>query len=558
MATETKQYQWSVALVLAVMAIVGACGIVYEYALGFLGNNLIGSSHEALVMVMSFMIASMGLGAYLQSVLFKKNLLDKFLIIEIVLAVLGGLSIIAIYSSYAFFEGYKLHLYGYVSLMGVFIGAELPLIYRVNKECQEEHGVTLVPNLSKLMAIDYFGALLGGALFAYALIPNFSVDSIVLNLAYVNLGVSVIAFVYFFGLVKGKKMITGLLIASGLIIGTAHVFTEPIMGALEQRCYGAPIVYRANSPYQHLVVTRSTDDETRLYLNGQLQFSSRDEHIYHEHLVHTPMVLAEKRQRVLILGGGDGMALREVLKYEDVEEVTLVDLDPLMTQLFSQEPQFAELNDGAFLDARVYTMSGEGISPAGDLVVEMDTKLRERFISDDRYELATVQVLNVDADLFIRQVTGKYDVVIVDFPDPNKLELAKLYSVGFYQALQSRMHPHTIVSVQSTSPYHAEEVFMCIGQTMHTAGFTIAPFHQNVPSFKEWGWHLAWVGEQTPQQMLEKLRRSQLTVETKFLTREVMLTSFVFGKDRLRLTDIAANTAMRPVIYDYYKKSWRR
>jgi spermidine synthase len=141
-------FKWSIPVVLAVMTVVGACGIIYEYALGFLGNNLIGSSHEALVMVMSFMMASMGLGAWLQSKLFKDNLLDKFLIIEIALAFLGGISILAIYTSYSYFASYEIHLYMYVSLMGAFIGAELPLIYRVNEECKEKHGVTICPNLS--------------------------------------------------------------------------------------------------------------------------------------------------------------------------------------------------------------------------------------------------------------------------------------------------------------------------------------------------------------------------------------------------------------------------
>lgn len=549
------KYKYSVAIVLAVMTIVGACGIVYEYALGFLGNNLIGSSHEALVMVMSFMMASMGLGAWLQSKVFKENLLDKFLIIEIILAMLGGVSILTIYTSYSYSASYQIHLYLYVSLMGAFIGAELPLIYRVNEECKEKYNVNICPNLSQLMGIDYFGALIGGALFAYALIPHMSIDSIVLNLAFVNLAVGVFALIYFWPLINNKKLISVMSVAVLAILIGFNIYTKPIMTILEQRCYSAPIVYSADSPYQHLVLTRSNKGVMRLFINGQLQFSSNDEHIYHEHLVHTPMTIADRRSDVLILGGGDGMALREVLKYSDVDSVTLVDLDPLMTQIFSREPELVKLNSGAFLNAKVHTIANNAISPGGSETVELSTKLERDLIDNDTYVLGSVKVLNIDADLFVRQIQGKYDVIIIDFPDPNKIELAKLYSVNFYLALQRLMHPHTIASVQSTSPYHAEKVFKCIGKSIATANLNTLPFHQNVPSFGEWGWHLIFPKEVQPGSLTQRISNATIQVPTKFLTEDTMRASFIFGKDRL-LADVQPNTNMRPIIYEYYKAGW--
>lgn len=548
------KYRFAPFLIAGVMFVIGGCGLVYEYALGFLGNNLIGSSHEQFYLVIAIMMFAMGVGAYIQESLFKRHLMDKFLYVEITLALLGGFSVLLIYTAYAFMAHYTFVLHSLAFLMGLLIGAEIPLIMRINKEQKQE----LCPKLNVVLGLDYVGALLGAIVFIYFMLPRISIDKIVFTLALVNAGVGIIAMIYFWKLIKRKKVVFtyACLVVAALVVSFSY--TKPIMTSLEQRTYEDPIVFTQDSPYQHLVITRSLNDDTRLYINGQLQFSSRDEHIYHEMLVHVPMSVAKKPRNVLILGGGDGMALREVLKYDEVESVTLVDLDPIMTEIFANKPELRELNGGAFDDARVYFSSGEGITPGDSLRIVRESHLSRSLIDSTPYQIADVRVINVDADTFLRSVVGKYDLVIVDFPDPSMLELCKLYSVDFYRTLRSRLTSDAVMAIQSTSPYHAREVFLCIGQTLRAAGYHVLPYQQTVPSFGPWGWHLAWISDQTPHEVLDTISRTPIVVDTQYITSDVAIAAFVFGQDQLAMNNIRANTKMYPVILEYYRRSWQR
>ena len=103
------------------------------------------------------------------------------------------------------------------------------------------------------------------------------------------------------------------------------------------------MIYSETSLYQRVVVT-SGRTGVRLFLNGNLQLHSRDEYRYHEALVHPAMAGHGAPRQVLVLGAGDGMAVREVLKHASVERITLVELDPHMTRLFSEQPLLRKLN----------------------------------------------------------------------------------------------------------------------------------------------------------------------------------------------------------------------
>jgi spermidine synthase len=190
----------------------------------------------------------------------------------------------------------------------------------------------------------------------------------------------------------------------------------------------------------------------RLFLNGDLQFSSVDEYRYHESLVHP--ALAGKHDRVLVLGGGDGLAMREVLKYPDVREAVEVELDPSVLRLARDNPDIAALNQHSLDDPRV-------------------------------------RVVNADAFTWLRDAEERFDAVIIDMPDPDSTSTAKLYSVEFYALARQVLAPGGRLVVQAGSPYFAPRSFDCIDASMRAAGLTTIPYHVNVPSFGDWGFVLA-------------------------------------------------------------------
>lgn len=535
------------------MLVMGACGIVYEYTLGVLGNNLMGSSHQELFVIIGIMMFAMGVGAALQRRL-EGALLDLFLLFELLLALFGGLATVAIYAAFVWTPSYNVILYAFAFVIGGLIGLEIPVLLRINTAYTR----SLRVNLSEILSMDYVGALIGALLFAYVLVTRVSVGKIGAALGLTNAALALLGLVYFWPLVRRRRLLAGAVLTVSAILAVTFVRVDGVVADLEQRCYRDPIVHRATSRYQHLVVTRRGDD-VRFYINGHLQAASRDEAIYHEMLVHVPMAVAERRARVLILGGGDGMALREALRYGDVREVVLVDLDPEVVRLFREEPELVALNDGALLDARVVTPAAAGISPGEAASVRVPSHLTAELLDDTEYETAEVSVVHVDADRFVREIEGRYDVVLVDFPDPSSIELSKLYSLDFYRALAERLMPGGVVAIQSTSPVHAKDVFLAVGETLRAAGYRTLPYHENVPSFGEWGFHLAWRGDPTPDHRREALADvATLPVGVRYVTPDVIAAATAFPRGWLDPDgELRPNTKMRPVMAAYYRRGWR-
>lgn len=533
------------------MMILGACGIIYEYTLGVLGNNLLGSSHEQIFVIIGLMMFSMGMGAALQRQV-TGDLLDKFLGLELLLGLVGGTSSIFIYATFTFTASYQIVHYGVALLIGLIIGMEIPLLIRIN----EKYESSLRVNLSNILAMDYVGALFGALLFAYVLLSRLSLGEISFALGMVNTLLALLGALYFRPLLRRPVLLIVGSVAVFVLLGAGFRHSDDWVAHLEQRCFRDPIVHRETSRYQHLVLTRR-GERVNLYINGRLQLSSSDEAIYHEMLVHMPLLTAPRRERVLILGGGDGLALREVLRHGDVREVALVDIDPAVVRLASEHPDLIELNLAAFHDARVSTLEAGGVRPGEKIEVRRPSRLAELLLTEREYSLAKVAVLHLDADLFLREAGDRYDVIILDFPDPESVELAKLYSVDFYRNLAARLAPGGVVSVQSTSPTRAREVFLCIGETLRAAGFEVMPYHQHVPSFGQWGWHLAWLPgtTETPVERLERL--DSVALPLGHVTPEVLRASRVFGRSQLESDmQIVASTKMRPVLVEYYRQSW--
>ena len=537
-------------LILALsMMVMGACGIIYEYALGALGSNLVGSTHEQIFVVIALMMFAMGVGSVLQKFV-GGNLVEKFIFLEIVLGLVGGVSALAIYAVFVYSVSFKLALWFFAFLIGMLIGMEIPILIRVNKKNVEE----LKSNLSEILCMDYVGALVGGLAFTYFLLTSVSLGKITILLGIVNLSIAALGIFHF----RREIRLTVLLptLASALVIlSTLLVYADDMTTHMEQRTFVDPVVMSETSKYQHVVLTQR-GDRFRMYINGRLQFDGRDEHIYHEMLVHPAMAASHRRSRVLILGGGDGLALREILKYDDVKQVTLVDIDPIITEIATENPEMVRLNCAAFHDARVGTMSAGGVTPGEKISVDMPLTDRADLKKRRRVSVADVCVLNVDADLFLRDIDGEYDVVIVDFPDPGSVEVAKLYSVEFYRTLARRLAPGGMVAIQSTSPYHAKKVFLCIGETLRAAGWSTLPYHQNVPSFGEWGWHLAWRSGMSKDNVIALLDREP-EVATRHADRGIMATAHIFGKGALADADVRPNTKMFPVAIQYHRESWK-
>jgi spermidine synthase len=268
------------------------------------------------------------------------------------------------------------------------------------------------------------------------------------------------------------------------------------------------VIYAQSTPYQRIVVTRWKDD-LRLWLNGNLQFSSRDEQRYHEALVHPGLASLPWAKRVLILGGGDGMAAREVLKYPNVQSVTLVDLDQGMTDLFSTSEELTRLNQGSLTNPRL-------------------------------------KVVNSDAGKWLEDTNEIFDFVIADFPDPSNYSLGKLYTVSFYRLLKRHLAENGLAVVQSTSPYHGRHAFWSVDASLREAGFHTWPYHALVPSFGEWGFILAGKDFRMPE---------KIPVATTFLTPEVMQSLFLFPPDMARI-EVEPNRLNNQPLVRYFEEDW--
>ncbi|MFC4766682.1 adenosylmethionine decarboxylase [Effusibacillus consociatus] len=269
------------------------------------------------------------------------------------------------------------------------------------------------------------------------------------------------------------------------------------------------IVYQAISENREVLLVEAFD--LRMYLNQQLQFSALDERIYHEALVHPVLSLARERDRVLIIGGGDGLALREVLKYPDVSRVHLVDLDPMILNAAANVPEMVALNEGAFSDRRV-------------------------------------RVFQQDAQFFLTRRRRRYNVIILDLPDPADAVLSRLYTKEFFETLSNHLAPDGILVCQSHSPQNAPFVFWSIAETLESAGLPTLSYHVNVPSFGDWGFHLA--GHTRPIKRL-----IQVSIPNRTLPKD--LSSWFHFDDAVLSVrkNVEANTLDQLTLHKFYQKA---
>ena len=296
-----------------------------------------------------------------------------------------------------------------------------------------------------------------------------------------------------------------------LVLCICFAFSESILGWSESLAYQEKIIISKSSKYQRIVVTRNNDD-IRLYLNGNLQFSSRDEYRYHESLVYPAVLKHPEAKTVLILGGGDGLALREILKLKQIEKVVLVDLDDQMIDLFKKNALLTNLNKNSLNDPKL-------------------------------------TIINKDAFIWLKQNTTLYDLAIIDFPDPSNYSVGKLYTTSFYKLLHQSLSPNGIAVVQSTSPYFASKSFWCINNTIKSVGFQTTPYHSYVPSFGEWGYTIATKNNdfKVPEKFVAGL---------KFLNKETMQQMLVFPADMTTSANLLVNKLNNQELVQYFEAEW--
>jgi spermidine synthase len=497
-------------VVLAATFVCAICGFAYELVIVALGTVLIGSSTVQTAMVLGTFVAAMGLGSLAAARIPARHSVAAFAVVEVLVALLGGMSALALFAAYAWLDLYQPAVRLMSVVLGALVGAELPLLAAVLAALRrEETGRTV----GTLLAADYIGAFAVGLAFPLLILPAMGQIQAALAFGAVNVAAGgVVLWVLRSSVPRAHGVALGGALAGVLVaIGVTALVAGWFEASARQALYDDPIALHVRSKHQEIVLTKSVrGDDTRLFLNGDLQFSSVDEHRYHEALVHPAM--AGPHESVLVIGGGDGLALREVLKYRDVRRVLEVDLDAQMLRLARTEPAVTRLNGRSLDDPRVQTVAADAFS-------------------------------------WLRTARERFDVVVVDLPDPDSEDLAKLYSVEMYGMVAGRvLAPGGRVVVQAGSPYFAPDAYWSIERSLRVAGLRTVPYHVDVPSFGDWGFHLA--AREPPR----------LTVRPpeplRFLDAGVLRAATVFGADRRR-RDVRESTLNRARIIEYARRGWQ-
>ena len=466
---------------IASVFVVATCGLVYELLASTIASYLLGDSVTQFSTVIGVYLFAMGLGSWCSRYA-KRDELRLFIRAEILIALIGGWAAALLFLLFPVVDGFRVALYALVLAIGVLVGLEIPLLMRILRQ-----DFDFRETVSTVLTFDYVGALAASLLFPLILMPFIGMIRTGFLFGFANVAVAIaLAWIQPRRARLSPELLAGVLAAASLVAG--FVASERLQRFAETASFEEPVIHAVSTPYQRIVLTRYRDNVS-LFLNGNLQFSSIDEYRYHEALVLPALGRVDNPRNVLILGGGDGLAAREVLRHPEVERVTLVDLDPAMTRLFSRTPLLARLNGNSLNDARL-------------------------------------TVINADGFRWVREDVGRYDAVIVDFPDPTDFSLGKLYSTSFYRSLLPRVAPGGIVSIQSGSPYVAPRAFWTISATLEAAGFETRAYHAYVPSFGEWGFTLA-----APGPIRE---RADILPGGRFVTAETEPALFDFPPDMAR------------------------
>lgn len=509
------------AVLVASVFVVGLCSIIYELLISTTSSYFLGDSIKQFSITIGVYMAAMGLGSFLVRFL-KDDALKLFVKVEFTLGVFGALSVPALYlwfSTYGY-DWFQTVMLGFVIVIGTLTGLEIPLLTRLLQSHFEGEEA-----LSNVLTLDYVGALAATLLFPFILLPFVGVfqSSIVFGL--VNILVAVYTVFHFRENPLRRRYLgvgIGLLAGLGLLLGLSAKLLEDWRGKL----FRDPIVFTETTPYQSLTMTRQGSD-TRLYIDRVIQWSSTDEYRYHESLVHPAMLSVKEPKQVLVLGGGEGLAVREILRHPEVDSVTIVDIDPAIFKLATTQHQLLDLNARALFDPRV------------------------RMIPEDAF-------------VYLYNAKQQYDVIIADLPDPTSDAVARLYSVEFFRLCKRLLRPGGALATQATGPFHTRKAFWGIGATL-IAAFEVepltsksgdmripnglVPYHAYIASFGDWGFWLL------PGELGDQLRTPTFT--TQYFTKQQFQADQVFPID-MGPQQLLPNTLDQPRMLDYYLEDWQR
>jgi spermidine synthase len=492
----------TVALFISVL-LIAACGLVYELVAGSLASYLLGDSIFQFSTVIGTYLFAMGVGSWLSRYI-GKGLVSRFVMIELMVGVVGGFSSTILFLAFAYTSSFRLTLYTIVMVVGILVGLEIPLLMRILR-----NRFDFKDTVASVLTFDYLGALGASLAFPIVLVPRLGLVRTALFFGIVNAAIALWSTYLLASQLATPKMLRAAS-AGVLAVLIAGMFgAGRITDFAEGSIYADDIVYAKDSRYQRIVLTAWKDD-LRLYLNSHLQFSSRDEYRYHEALVHPGLASLAGARRVLVLGGGDGLAVREILKYPSVEHVTLVDLDPAMTALFTSNAKLVALNEGSLTNPKV-------------------------------------TVVNADAFVWLDTNAEMYDFAVVDFPDPNNYSIGKLYTAAFYRLLNRHIAEGGSFVVQSTSPMFAPKSFWSIVETVKSAGLRTYPYHAYIPSFGEWGYVLA--------SRLPYMKPTFLPAGLKYLTPAIVAQAFDFPRD-MSAVAVLPNRLNDQVLVRYYAEEF--
>ncbi len=494
--------------------IIAICGLIYQLLAGTLSSYLLGDSIYYFSLVIGISMSAMGLGAWVSRYIDDSNLPSTFIHIQVLIGLIGGLSTTFLFFAFAIIHNYTPLLFLITTILGALIGIEIPLIIRILN-----NQTSLKLNVSNVFTADYIGALIAALLFPLVLVPQLGLMRTGLFFGVINIAVALLAWIIFKNELANKKSLLSTISFSAIILIIGFIFTNQVTNHLESKLYQHQIIYAETTPYQRILVTHHKQ-RTRFYINGALQFDSLDEYRYHESLVHPAMQMAPAHENILILGGGDGLTAREVLKYNDVKHITLVDLDPAVTQLFKNNTQLAKLNKGSLNDERL-------------------------------------TIINQDAWKYLEHSKQLFDVVIIDLPDPSNLSLSRLYSITFYTLLQQHLSHAGVIVTQASSPLYSREAFWSINETLKASGsaskgaWNTLPYHTYIPSFGAWGFILA------SRVNLDRIKLSDdiSPLNLKFLTPELLKSMQLFPPD-MEPIEVEVNNIHSHKLLKYYQMGW--
>jgi spermidine synthase len=496
------------ALILSVL-IVASCGLGYELIGSALASYLLGDSILQFSTVIGCYLFAMGVGSWFSRYVADDDVLDRFIDVELLVGLIGGVSAAVLFLVFAWVAApFRAALYVCVFVIGLLVGMEIPLVMRIfNRQRTEFREL-----VSKVLAFDYLGALVVSLVFPLLLAPYLGLLRTGFLFGILNASVSLwTAWLFREHLARAKDKVWRAALVMG-VLAVGFALSGQMTGWAERGLYGDQVIHAETTRYQRLVVTRWHDD-LRLHINGNLQFSSRDEHRYHEALIHPGLDAVPWARNVLVLGGGDGLAVREILKHKNIEHITLVDLDPEMTRLFSTSQPLVELNQGSLTDKRV-------------------------------------TVINADAGAWLESNSNVYDFIVVDFPDPTNFGLGRLYSTPIFRLMSRHLSENGYMVVQSTSPYFAPHSFWSIDATLKEAGLHTWPYHCYVPSFGDWGFILT-------SRRADYTVPDHVSVPTRYLDGPTMKELFHFPVDMPAL-NMPPNRLNEQSLVRYFDEDWRK